>query len=116
MHAVDVGDGAAARAHDVVVVVAHAPLVACGRAGRRDAAQQTGIGQRAEHHVDGLQCGARQLVGDRPMHLIGVGVRHRGERAQHREALLRDPQSARAQRLLEILPGVGMRGDGHEDQ
>ena len=52
--AVDVGDDPAGSADDVVVVVADARLVARHRAGRLDAAHQTGGGERVEDVVDRL--------------------------------------------------------------
>ena len=52
--AVDVGDGAAGPADDVVVVVAHPRLVARHGAGRLDAPHQARVGQRAQDVVDRL--------------------------------------------------------------
>ena len=52
--AVDIGDGTARAAHDVVVVVADPRLVAGHGAGRLDAPHQARGGQRTQHVVDGL--------------------------------------------------------------
>ena len=51
---VHVGDGAAAAAHDVVVVVADPGLEPGGGAGRLDPPDQAGVGQRPQHVVHGL--------------------------------------------------------------
>src|SRR5207248_5596142 len=51
---VDIGDGTARPAHDVMVVVPDPCLVASHGAGRLDATQQTHGGQRAQHVVNGL--------------------------------------------------------------
>ena len=94
--AVDVGDGAAGAADEVVVVVADPRLVAGHRAGRLDAPDQPGVGERAQHVVDGL---VRHLAERRartaPMieSVSACGcVVHRGE---HREPRARHPQGGR---------------------
>ncbi len=51
---VDVGDGAARAAHDVVVVVADAHLVAGDGPGRLDPAHEAGLGEGTEDVVDRL--------------------------------------------------------------
>ncbi len=72
--AVDVRDGVAARAHDVVVVVADAVLVERRRAGGLDPAKQPRAVECGEHAVDGLQRGVRQGARDALEDLVGVEV------------------------------------------
>ena len=64
--AVDVDDGAARAADEVVVVVADARLVAGHGAGRLDPADQPGVGERAQRVVDGLVGHARAACCGRP--------------------------------------------------
>jgi hypothetical protein len=59
----------------VVVVVADAGLVAGHRAGRLDAPQQPGVGQGAQHVVDGLRGHGAELGAHGGQHGVGVGVR-----------------------------------------
>src|SRR5206468_828188 len=73
--AVDIGDGSARTAHDVVVVVPHAGLVARHRAGWLDAPHQAGDGQRVQHVVDGLVGDLTEVRADRADDRRGVGVR-----------------------------------------
>src|SRR6516164_6122192 len=53
--AVDVGDGAARPAHDVVVIVPDASLEPGLAAGRFDAAQESGRGERVQGGIHGLE-------------------------------------------------------------
>ncbi len=54
MGAVNIGDGTALAADDMVVVVTNAQLEQGGRAGRLDAPGQSDISQCAQHVVDRL--------------------------------------------------------------
>ena len=93
--AVDVADGAAAAAHDVVVVVADAALVAGGVPGGLDAAQQAGVGQRVQHVVDRLR--RRRPGSVRRTSVSTVSASACGWSAdgvEHGEPRLRDAQAA----------------------
>ena len=95
--AVDVGDGAARAADEVVVVVADAHLVARDRARGLDPSDEPGVGERAEHVVDRLVRDGRLLGAHRGEDGVGVGVRLAAYGPQHGEARPGDPQvSARS--------------------
>src|SRR6478735_649244 len=100
--AVDVGDGAARPAHDVVVVVPDPRLVACDRARGLDAAQQPRGGQGAQHVVDRL---VRHLAEVAPHDLddgVGARVRTLLHRGQDGHPGAGHPQRDGAQQLLDV--------------
>ena len=72
-------------AHDVVVVVPDPRLVARHRAGRLDPADQPGRGEGPQHVVDGLVGHRRELGAHRADDRVGIGVRVRVHRSEHRE-------------------------------
>ena len=95
--AVDVGDGLAAAADQVVVVVPDARLVARGGAGRLDAADQSGSGQRVQHLVDRGGRDRTDLLARGHGDLVGGRVRMPDDGGQHRDPRRGRPQPAGAQ-------------------
>ena len=100
--AVDVGDRPAGPADDVVMVVADARLIPRHRARWVDAPHEAGVGEGAQHVVDGLLGDLAEL----PAHeaddrmRVGVGmVVHRGE---HGHSRTRDAQGSPAQETFEL--------------
>ena len=106
-HAVDVADGAARTADDVVVVVADAVLEAGGRAGRLDPAGQTVRGEDAQHVVDGLGRDRVVALADGAHQGVDVGVGVVLELTQDGQAGRRDAQAGGAQALLWV-PAVAV--------
>src|SRR5690606_27728422 len=86
-------------AHQVVVVVADAPLKMGWPAGRFDLADQSGLGQRREHTVDGLQRGARELLLDSVEHLSCVEVAATAQYTERRAPRTGRPKAGVAQAL-----------------
>ena len=82
--AVDVCDGAARPAHDVVVVVGDPRLVAGHRAGRLDAPHEPGGGQRTQDVVDRLMGDLAEVRTDHADDRVRVGVRAVVHRREHR--------------------------------
>ena len=69
----------------MVVVVADPGLVAGGRAGRLDAPDQAGVGERAQHVVDRLVGDGRQVRPHEADQRLGVDVRVLVDRREHRQ-------------------------------
>ena len=103
-HAVDIRDCPAAGAHDVVVVVTHAQLVARRGASGFDAASNGVLGEVVQHVVHRLDGRARQRGHNRGKDVIGRRMRLRGERGDHREAWLSDAQAG----ITQERGGVGL--------
>ena len=101
--AVHVGDHAAGPADEVVVVVPDAGLVPCDRPGGLDAPDEAGTGQGAQHVVDRLVRHACEVLADELDDRLGVGVRLRVHRGQHREPGAGDPEVGSPQRVLEVF-------------
>jgi hypothetical protein len=98
--AVHVGDGPAAAANDVVVVVAD-PRLESGRAtGRLDPPGQTGAGQRAEDVVHGLGGDRVEPFADLAGDLVDLQMTTLGEHIQYGHPRPGDTQTVRAQQLL----------------
>ena len=95
--AVDVLGGAAAPAHDVVVVVADPALVARRVPGGLDAAHEPGIDAGRQHVVDGLGGDGTELGAHARTDRVGRGVRVLREPGEHGSARRGDPQARRAQ-------------------
>ena len=105
--AIDIGDGAAGPAHDVVVVVAHPSLVSCHRTRRLDTSQQSGIGQCPKHVVHGLMGHLAEVLTHDTDDRVRVGMRVRVYGGKHRQPRTRHPQSRSTQHSLVV------RGAGH---
>lgn len=88
--AVDVVERAALAAHDVVVVVSRAALVARGVARRLDAAQETGVAQGVQHVVDALDGHGRELLAHGLEDGLGGRVGEPADDVEHREPWRRD--------------------------
>lgn len=91
-NAVHVCDGPTLGADDVMMVVAHSPLVERGRPCRLDASGETRRGQVGEDVVHRLDRSGRQRVRDDSEYMISIRVRHGFECVEHR-----DPASGCAQ-------------------
>ncbi len=117
-HAVDILGPAAPAADEMVMVVPDPPLETSGMPGGLDPPQQSRVGARGQHAVDGLQRQRRILfpyaLGDR----VGGGVRVRGQPGQHGLARHRDPQPRRSQFLhygiLLTVRSVTLRSGNHD--
>src|SRR6185312_15868069 len=109
--AVDVSDDAARPAHNVVMIVADAPLEPRRAAGGLDAADELGRGERVQGVIDGLQGDMTETVA----HLRGDGLDAEmvagPDGLEQRDAGRRYPQAGTAQLLRR-----GLRpGFGHDD-
>ena len=104
---VDVGDGTAAATHHVMVVVVHAHLKSRGASGRFDTSNQTGVGERTQHVVDGLR---RHL--DPGAHCaekgIDISVWYVTKRVQHGDPRGSYPQPNRTNALGCVGSGKGL--------
>jgi len=85
--AVDILDPPTARADRVVVVIAHARLVAGRGMGRIDAAQEADIGEVGQDHVDRLHRDLREFGADGGRGIVGRGVREPVDGGEDGEAL-----------------------------
>src|SRR4051812_28887706 len=102
--AVHVDDGAARPADEVVVVVADPSLVPRDRTRGLDAADETYVGEGAQHVVDGLVRHVAVRAGGLPDR-VGVGVRVVVHRPEHREPRARHAEGGAAQHRCELRLG-----------
>lgn len=100
--AVDIGDGTARPADDVVVVVPDPRLVARNGARRLETPHQTRGSQRAQHVVDGLVGHLTEILTHDTDDRVRVGVRMVVHRGQHRYPRARHAESNPAQHALEV--------------
>src|SRR4051812_26972428 len=99
---VDVGDGAARAAHQVVVVVADPYLVAGHRAAGLDAPGETGCGERSQRVVDRLVGHLRQVTAYDADHRLRVGVSQLEQGIENGEPRAGHPQPGVPQQLREV--------------
>jgi len=102
--AVDIRDGTAGPAHDVVVVVPDPRLVARDGARRLDAPHQARGSQRAQHIVNGLVGHLTEILAYDIDDGGSVRVRMFVHRGQHRYPRTRHTQSSPTQHALEVRP------------
>ena len=100
--AVDIGDGAARPAYDVVVVVPDPRLIPRQVARRLKPPDQTRRGQRPQHVVHGLLGDLTEVGTHDTEDRLRVGVRMLVHRGQHRYPRTRDPQRDCAQYPLQV--------------
>ena len=91
--AVDVGDGSARPAQQVVMVVPDPRLVARHGPPRLDASQQTRSGQCSQHVVDSLVGNLTEILTHDTNDRVRVGMRMVVHRGQHRNPRTRHTQS-----------------------
>lgn len=100
--AIDIGDGTAGTADDVVVVVTDPGLVTRYRAGWLDVSHESGVAERPQSVVDGLVGDLAEVVPDGTDYRVRVGVGMVVDRAQHGHPGTGDTQSVPAQQALAI--------------
>ena len=100
--AFDVGDGTAAAADHVMMVVAGLRLVECDRSGRLDLAQQAGVGERPQPVVDGLMRYLAEVLAHGLDDQVGIGMRVLVDRGQYGHPGPRHAQVGPAQLVLEF--------------
>ncbi len=98
--AVDVSDVATPPADDVVVVVAHPGLEAGWGAGGLDPANERGLGERAQHVLDGLRGDRAQAGADPRGQGVNIGVRVCVHFGQYGDPRASDAQGELAQLLF----------------
>lgn len=103
--AVDIADGPAGPADDVVVVIADPRLVTSDRTRGLDASHQTGIGQGGQNVIDRLPRHLGQVGPYRTEDGVGIGVRVGVHSVQNSDAGTRHPQLGVPQLLGEIRCG-----------
>jgi len=107
--AVNVGDRTAHPADDVVVVVPDPPLEPGRAAGRLNAADQTGRGERVQRLVHGLQGDVANSLAHAGRERLDPEVVAVPHRLEQRHADGRHPQPGPAQ----LFGGGQVRGRGH---
>jgi hypothetical protein len=95
--AIDVGDGTAGSADDVVMVVPDAPLEPGRAAGRLDPAHQPGRGERVQRLVHGLQGDVADPLAHTGRERLDPEVVAVAHRLEQRHADGRHPQPGAAQ-------------------
>src|SRR6185312_15943749 len=110
--AVDVSDGTARPAHDVVMVVADPSLEPGRAAGRLDAAHQSRVGERVQGVIHGLQGDMADALAYPRGDGLDAEVVTVPDGLQQRDARGRHPQASPAQ----FAGGGRSRGYGHDAQ